>query len=106
MQFVGRRGLKLWNEMAVEVPGFVCFGVDQQPTTADLGTKHCHPRNDVTQQTRTEATLFVLDRDTEPGQQRNGLRIAASAAPHSLRRVIKSDTRHAPRVVRNDFTRL
>jgi len=102
MEFIGGRWFELWDQVVME-PSCLCgLGVHEQTATADLCAEIGGAGDDVSEQTSAQALAFVVDRDTEPGQQRDRLRITASSSAHSCRRGGHGDRGHGPCVVGDD----
>jgi len=77
--------------------------MNQQPSTPDLFPQRQGPDEYVLEQACADSSAFVADVDTETGQQRNWLRVAASALSQPNRRIINVDLSHAPAVIPNYF---
>ena len=61
--------------------GFDGLGVHEKPAAADVLAEDRDARDRVEQERGTKSTAFVVDADTESGEQRDWLWIAAAAAP-------------------------
>jgi hypothetical protein len=80
---------KLRDQVLIEPPGLLGFGVHQQAAAADgvaeAGLAEAgDPGNCIQQQGRTEALAFMAFVHPQAGEQRHGLGVAARTAPQPL----------------------
>lgn len=105
MQGLYRAGFELRQRMQIELARLLALRVYQQPAAPDLGAQFGSTCDHVCEQCVPQPAPLMPGVHAQARQQREGLSIPTDAARGSRGQVTKGDTRHGPRVVRDDLSR-
>lgn len=103
VQFVRWARLELGDEVAIKVAGLGGFTVDQKAATADVVADHRDALNDVAEQPPHPSPCLRGRDEPKPCEQRDGLRIPASAFAQPWRSIGDVDLSHGSGVVGHDL---
>ena len=102
VEWVGGAGFEFGDEVEVERPGVVVFGVNDESTAPNIFAEGDEAGNCVDEKSRSEPVAFVVGVDAESGEWRYGLWVAAGALDDPRWSGLNVELGHAPRVERND----